>query len=269
MRNAEWISLIAFSFFIIVSWLQPLSWRRRIAIAVFGVTGIVLIVGIQFADRFLPTLTASVTRDFLPAILMPMVYWQAGRFTTQINKPFQDWLQRFDRKLFSSWLPGLELKKGYRWIAAFLELAYLSCYVLVPMGLAVLYLKGLQRHAEEYWFVVLAATLPCYAFTAFVPTHPPRSLELNSSNKVAGNVRRFNLWIVQWFTIQLNTFPSGHVTATLGSSLVVMHFAPAIGAVLVLISVGIALGAVLGRYHYAPDVIMGAAVTILVYALIL
>jgi membrane-associated phospholipid phosphatase len=65
----------------------------------------------------------------------------------------------------------------------------------------------------------------------------------------------------------LNTFPSAHVTATLGSSLVLLHFVPSVGLAFVLISIGIALGAVLGRYHYAADVLLAAVLTVAVYAL--
>jgi hypothetical protein len=59
------------------------------------------------------------------------------------------------------------------------------------------------------------------------------------------------------------------VTATLGSSLVLLHFVSGIGLVFVLVSVAIALGAVLGRYHYAADVLVAAALTIAVYAEVL
>ena len=227
-----------------------------------------LIAASQFADRLLPQIAASAVRDWLPALLMPMVYWQAGWFSGRVNKSFQAGLQRLDRKLLSGWIAILA-KPSFRWAVAGLELAYLSCYVLVPMGLGVLYLEGLQQHAAEYWSVALLATYPCYAFTAFVPTEPPRTVERNSAQTTTGLIRTFNLWIVRWFSIQLNTFPSAHVTATLGSSLALMHFVPNIGLLFVLVSIGIGLGAVLGRYHYAADVLVAAALTVAVYALVL
>lgn len=267
MRKAEWISLVAFSFFIIASWLRPLTNPRRLAVASIGATGVILITAIQFADQIIPRFAALVVRDWLPAALMPMVYWQAGCFSSRVNKSFQTRLQRLDQKLLSGWMPSLAARPRYRWVAVSLELAYLSCYVLVPMGLGVLYLAGLRRHTIEYWSVVLLATYPCYFFSAFVQTLPPRLLETNSAGTVTGKIRRFNLWIVRWLSIQLNTFPSAHVTATLGSSLVLLHFVPSVGSAFMLISIGIALGAVLGRYHYAADVLMAAVLTVVVYAL--
>ena len=267
MSKPEWLSLVVFSFFIIASWLRPLAMQRRKAIAAIGGIGFLLIVIFHFADQLFPRFPAPIARDWLPAALMPMVYWQAGAFSGGVNKNFQMRLQRLDRKLLSGWLPNLMSKPRYRWIAASLELAYLSCYLLVPTGLGVLYLAGLRQHSSEYWSVVLLATYPCYFFTAFVPTQPPRVLETTSQHTLPGKIRGFNLWIVRWFTIQLNTFPSGHVTATLGGSLVLLHFVPAAGLVFLLISIGIALGAVLGRYHYAADVLLAAALTLAVYVL--
>lgn len=226
-----------------------------------------LITVAPFVERFLPN-AGTVLRDFLPAVLMPVVYWQSGRFATHINKGFQATLQRFD----STWLSGLMrslTRPRLRWIVALLEFAYLSCYVLVPAALAVLHLAREQHHANEYWIVPLAATYPCYVFTAFVPTHPPRSIETHSRTTPPGKIRRFNLWIVRWFSIQWNTFPSAHVTATLGSSLALFHFVPRVGLVFVPISVAIALGAVLGRYHYAADILVAVVFTAAVYAAVL
>ena len=265
MRRPEWISLIAFSFFIITSSLRSITNQRRIAIAAIGAIGLLLIAAFQFADQFLPLSGLAVARDWLPAVLMPMVYWQAGWSSGKVNKSFQTSLQLLDCKLLSGWLPSLA-KPNYRWVVACLELAYLSCYVLVPMGLAVLYINRLQHHSTDYWSVVLLATYPCYAFTAFFPTQPPRLLEINSANTTIGKMRRFNLWIVRRVSTQMNTFPSAHVTATLSSSLVLLHFVPSTGLVFVLVSIGIALGAVLGRYHYAADVVLAAAFTVTVYA---
>ena len=190
MRKAEWLSLIAFSFFIIASCWRSLSTQRRVAIAVNGATGLLLITTVQFADQLFPSVAVSLIHDWLPALLMPMVYWQAGWFSGRVNQNFQKRLQRLDQKLLGSWMWSRAAKPSYRWVAAALELAYVSCYVLVPMGLAVLYLAGLQRHSTEYWSVTLLATYPCYVFTAFFPTHPPRISEANSAHTYTGNKRR-------------------------------------------------------------------------------
>lgn len=204
-------------------------------------------------------------RDWLPALLLPMVYWQAGRCAGPVNKNFQARLQLIDDKLLAAWIPKLAAHRSYRWFAASLEVAYLSCYVLVPMGLGVLYLAQMQNRSTDYWSVILPATYACYVFTAFVPTLPPRRLKNDAVVPVRGNMRTLNLWVVRHVTTELNTFPSAHVTSTLGGSLLLLHLVPSVGWAFVLISIGIALGAALGRYHYIADVAVGAALAVAVY----
>jgi membrane-associated phospholipid phosphatase len=268
MRTTEWINLILFSFFIIAAWLRPMSGRARMGISVIGATGISAIVGVQFAGSLLPSLAVSVIRDWLPAPLMPMVYWQAGRLSGKPNETFQKLLYGLDRKWLGTLLRRLAIRPGYRVVSECLELAYLSCYVLVPLGLGVLYLTHKPQLADEYWLVILPATHPCYVFTALVPTLPPRVLDMDSPPPHPGAIRLFNLWIVRHASIQLNTFPSAHVTATLGGSLVLLRYAPSIGIIFLLASIGIALGAVTGRYHYGADVLTGALLAGAVFALV-
>jgi membrane-associated phospholipid phosphatase len=81
-------------------------------------------------------------------------------------------------------------------------------------------------------------------------------------------IRTMNLFVLQHGSIQLNTFPSAHVASTVAASLVLIHLVPAAGLVFLLISASIAVGAVVGRYHYALDVIFGAALSIGIFCLI-
>ena len=221
----------------------------------------------QLAHRFLAPIAVSVARDWLPAMLLPMMYWQAGCFAVTPNDSFQRTLQRLDDRLLGNWMQSLATKRGYRWMFTCFELAYLSCYPLVPLGLGVLYLSHMRRHAAEYWLVVLSATYPCYAFTAFVQTLPPRLFEADSIHAIPSKVRTLNLWVVRRVTTCMNMFPSGHVTATLGGSLVLLHHVAGVGWVFVLTSIGIALGAVTGRYHYTADVVLAVMLVIVVYSL--
>jgi membrane-associated phospholipid phosphatase len=48
-------------------------------------------------------------------------------------------------------------------------------------------------------------------------------------------------------------------------SLVLLRFAPLLGVVFLFVSIWIALGAVVGRYHYALDVLLGAATALAVF----
>jgi len=267
MRTTEWINLVLFSFFVMGSWLRPYASRQRTVITTTGAIGITLVIAVQFADRVWPAFVVSVIRDWLPAPLMPMMYWQAGRFAGKPNEALQKFLHRLDREWLGKLLRQLAVRRSYRWISAVLELAYLSCYELVPFGLGVLYLAHTRRYANEYWIVILTATYPCYVLTAFLPTLPPRDLESESVSRRPHSIRGINLWIVRHISHRLNTFPSAHVTATLGGSLVLLRHVPSVGLAFLLASIGVALGAVTGRYHYAADVVMAALLVGVVFTL--
>ena len=60
----------------------------------------------------------------------------------------------------------------------------------------------------------------------------------------------------------LNTFPSGHVAVSLAAALQVVPISRPAGVMLLAVATAIATGAIVGRYHYAADVLLGAAIGI-------
>jgi membrane-associated phospholipid phosphatase len=141
-----------------------------------------------------------------------------------------------------------------------LEVSYLFCYPLVPLGLLTLYAVGQRNHAAGFWLVVLIATYLCYAITPFVPAYPPRDLAGGQPAPAqTGKTRVFNRWILKHGSIHAISFPSAHVASSFAVSLALLHYAPIMGLIFLFISIWISLGAVVGRYHYALDVLAGAA----------
>jgi membrane-associated phospholipid phosphatase len=158
------------------------------------------------------------------------------------------WLERFD------W--GRQ-EGGW---AAYFESAYLMCYPLVPIALAVLYLGHHRAAADFYWIVVMVASDICFVATIFVPAMPPRLLRAQDADPGMreNEVRKINLEVLNRGSIQAITFPSAHVASTTAAALVVLHFMPLAGAIFLAIAASIAVGAFLGRYHYFLDVLLGA-----------
>ena len=59
------------------------------------------------SPRLLPALGVSVVRDWLPAALVLLVYWQAGEFFMKVDQRFQDQLEGIDARMLApllSWL---------------------------------------------------------------------------------------------------------------------------------------------------------------------
>ena len=101
--------------------------------------GSILIFVAQLPDRLMSSFPASWCTDWLPAALLPMMYWQAGCFAGRLNDSFQRTLQNLDNRFLGEVDVELTTKhKVYRSdFERSFELAYLSCYPLVPLGLVV------------------------------------------------------------------------------------------------------------------------------------
>jgi hypothetical protein len=254
----EWLSLCFFSFFSVLAWLHRLERNRRLNATLLGAVAVGLLL--------LPAIdeTKFVTfRRVLPLLLMPMAYWQTGQFTAPVHQRLQQGLAEIDRRIFAAF-QNLTIPAALRrWLHDYLEYSYLFVYPMVPSALAVLHFAGAIEHAQEFWTVVLPPAYVCYATLPFLRTLPPRSLEPGHEGKGKQvGIRGFNLVVVRLVTHQANTFPSGHAAAAVAVALVLIRLVPYAGVVYLVVAISIMAGAFIGRYHYAADVLLGAALAV-------
>jgi membrane-associated phospholipid phosphatase len=270
MRTSEWIQIGFAIILAAAAWIQPLfsrhplPVRRRWTITLLALVPWVVVSLARASAGFLPPLYVSVLRDWLTAGLFLVPYWQTGQFFQAPNHRIEERLMAFDRWLMprSAGTSGTD-RTGFGMV---LEVAYLFCYPLVPLGLLALYAVGQRDHAASFWLVVLVSTYSCYAITPFVPAYPPRDLvRVQPASAQTGKARIFNRWILKHGSIHAISFPSAHVASTFATSLVLLHYAPIMGSIFLFISIWISLGAVVGRYHYALDVLAGAATALAVF----
>jgi len=253
MRKAELVSLVYFAALTLLALLRTLPPPSRLKAVGLGAAGLMLVLSGWMTPQFLPAAVSATIRDWLPGIFILLAYWQSGCFFHNPNPSLQRKFEKWDRKLLSALRFKIWANSP---VAAFLELAYMLCYPVVPLGVAALYAEGLQHQVDDYWLIVLLSAYPCYALLPFVQLLPPRSIESpDAFLQYRGALRRFNLWIVRHATHQATTFPSGHVAASAAIAFALLRFAAPMGLVFLFIAIGIALGCVVGRYHYAIDVV--------------
>jgi membrane-associated phospholipid phosphatase len=273
MRISEWIQVVFALVLAVAAWTtgltsRPLPVRRRWIVTSLAVMAMMIVDLGRVSASFLSPGHLSILRDCLAVVLFLVPYWQTGEFFLQPNLKMQNRLLVFDRRL----LPGIAAKSGTEptAIGFLLEMAYLFCYPLVPLGLLTMYMTGLSEKVDGFWFVVLMSTYICYAITPFVPAFPPRSLsgdhaDTSALEKDTNKARSFNRWILKRGSIHAITFPSAHVASAFAITLVLLRYALPIGVLFLLIAFLISLGAVVGRYHYALDVLLGAATALAVF----
>jgi membrane-associated phospholipid phosphatase len=241
--GAELVNAAFFGWMAALSWTLRLDGARRKRATAWGAVGAVLTLA-GYASG------SAIVRDWLPAPLMLVAYWQSGPFFVRPNERLQRRLLQLDHRLLGdARLPG--------GIAQILELAYVFCYPLLPIGLGLLYVSGREAAAGRYWMAILVPTYLCYALLPFLPTAPPRDLE---PARPATGIRRLNQWLVHAGSIQANTFPSAHVAATMSAALALCVELPMAGGIFLVVALAIAAATVFGRYHYLADAILGALV---------
>ncbi|MCI0665057.1 MAG: phosphatase PAP2 family protein, partial [Acidobacteria bacterium] len=244
IRRSEWINILFFTFLMVMGLLRPLSLRKRLEIVVIGMAGIGLTLVAAYTSQWTVSRVAPVVRDFLPALLMLFVYWQSGRFFVRPNEWIQEFLLQLDEKYLGPVLRREPGKSIPSWLANYLELAYLFCYPLVPLGIVVLYLSGKKYLADDYWSIVLLSTYICYVLLPFIQMLPPRMLNRKSeTTHDPDRIRLLNLNILDNLSIQVNTFPSAHVASTTAASLALVGSLPVPGIIFLVISLSIACGA--------------------------
>jgi membrane-associated phospholipid phosphatase len=267
MRMSEWIQVVFALVLAVAAWItgltsHPLPLRRRWIVTSLATAAITIVTIGRFGARFFSPDHRPILRDCLTVALFLVPYWQAGQFFLRPNLKIQDRLLAFDRWL----LPGIAATSGTERtsIGFLLEVAYLFCYPLVPLSLLTVYIAGLRGKADSFWFVVLVSTYICYAVTPFVPAFPPRSLIGDQADpcvpaKDTNKARTFNRWILKRGSIHAISFPSAHVASAFAIALVFLRYSLSLGVIFLVVAVLISLGAVVGRYHYALDVLLGAA----------
>ena len=255
MRSSEWVSFVYFAALTAIAWMRPLPAGRRITITAIGVVMCAAILALARSG----TLAA---RDWAPAIVILIGYYQSGRFFCRPSVPFERWLMAWDRRLLGD--PATRFASWPRPVLAGLEIVYMGCFLLVPAGLAILAFTGHASLVDRYWTMVMGAEFAAFAPLAFIQTRPPWAIE-RKPVLTDPAIHRLASQMVQHLTIRVNTFPSGHAAGSLAVALAVVGALQWPGALLLLLAAGICVACVVGRYHYVVDVVTGAALALAVW----
>ena len=262
LRIPEWIALGFFLYLAATALLMRLraDRKQRVTRRAMLISAFILAMAVPRGSA------AARARDWLPLVYLPLGYWLPAHLVRCTNPTLEGMLLEFDRRLFGANGLARFANRAPRLLIELLELAYLFCYPVVPIGFIWLVLGGFPGEGDRFWTAVLLAGFCCYGLLPWLPTRAPRAIE-ETPPRTRSSIRALNLRLLDRASVQLNTFPSGHAAASFATALAVgAHLLPA-GAALGVIALGIATGSVVGRYHYAADAIAGVAVALAAFAL--
>jgi membrane-associated phospholipid phosphatase len=250
----ELLAAAFFAVFALVALTARAAPRRRMRTALLsaGFAGMALAAGQAGND----------VRGWLGHAYLVAGYWIPALLVSSpaVVGRFESWLVRTDERWRrAAFGPPV-------WARPFLELSYLLCYVLVPLAFAIVWTAGTLADVDRFWTAVLLAGFLCYGSLPWLVSRPPRSLDATA--RMSAGVQGVNDRVLARVSHGLNTFPSGHVAVSLAAALQVMPMSRPAGIGLLVVAASISIGAIVGRYHYAADVALGAAIGIGVSQLI-
>lgn len=267
MRVAEWIQLTFVTALALAAWLRPLGNARRLRVTLLALIAVTAIFAARVSERWLSPLASSVLRDWLPAALLLVPYWQVGQFFSAPDSKIEVRLAAFDRRFFR--LVGIapEQIAISPAFAAYMQFAYIMVYPLIPLGLVALHTMHLRSHVDDYWRVVLPASYLCFGITLFVRALPPRFLPgYPSFGLPATSLGAINREILGRASIQAITFPSGHVASAMAVAFVLLRLDLWVGLLFLWIALSIAAATIVGGYHYVADVVLAIVIAMVVFA---
>jgi membrane-associated phospholipid phosphatase len=255
VRSFEWIACWYFAYLAVACWLPRLATRRRVFIIATSLLAAAIVVAIA-GSATVPL------RQTAPLGYILAGYFLSGHLFASPSTATERWLQAWDRRLLGD--PLTRFTAWPRLLVAGLELVYIGCFLLIPAGAALLVVTGHAGLVDRYWTMVMGAEFAAFAPLAFIQTRPPWALE-RKPELADPAIHRLASQMVQHLTIRVNTFPSGHAAGSLAVALAVIGVLPWTGALLLALALAICVACVVGRYHYAIDVVAGAAVALVLW----
>ncbi|HTR78866.1 MAG TPA: phosphatase PAP2 family protein [Gemmatimonadaceae bacterium] len=211
-----------------------------------------------------------VVADWLPLLALPLLYAELPVVIATLGGQYHDaMVQGWEFALFNS-QPARTLAAALPItpLSELLHASYLSYYLIVYVPPLILYLSGKRAHFDEAVLAVTIAYVMCFTTFAFFPVEGPRYEWLPSSAMPHGMFRSLAVRLLQAGSSRGAAFPSSHVALTVAQSLAFIRWRRDVGAGLLVLSALVALGAVYGGFHYAVDVIAGAGVGIVSWAVL-
>lgn len=206
---------------------------------------------------------ARATRDWYPLALIPFAYAELPVLNHAIwNGHYFDGVVRTLQALVLGPQPfhELALHVPYLVFSELLNVGYLSYYLIVFVPPIALYAMGRRAAFRGMVFGVFLAFSAHYVWYVYFPVLGPFFVTPGAQAYVAGGpAERLAHAVLNGGASMGATFPSSHMGVSVAQVVYVRRYLPALLWPVVLATLGVGVGAVYGGYHYAIDVVTGAA----------
>lgn len=211
-------------------------------------------------------------RDWYPLALFILTFEETSRLSFLVVNAWRDfYIVRFETWLFPT-PPTVWLNQfASRWFTEMVEVGYFSYFLLLMIVGGAVYRRPGKREFHQVMTASVLAYLSCYVFFILFPTEgPAHTLARLHTVPLQGGPFHWAVLLIQHNAgVHGNAFPSSHVAAGVVALVFAWKYTPRLGIALTPLVILLGIGAVYDRYHYASDVIAGAALGLVVSALVL
>jgi len=208
--------------------------------------------------------------DFLriiyPALMFTFFYETAGHMVFLIFDNFYDWQLTTFEKMILGVNPTLYIDRHLLnvWVNEIFSFCYFSYYFMLPVFLLPVFIK------KDYDVIRRTLTAWCLAFFMsyilffLYPIEGPRWFFAGQYlHAIEGPIFRPMVdMVIEGGAFHGGCMPSSHVAVALVILMFCFKYYRPAGWILLPINIGLAIGTFWGRFHYASDVVVGAAIGI-------
>jgi membrane-associated phospholipid phosphatase len=197
--------------------------------------------------------------DWLPLMLVPVLY---AELPSLMGEPvYADPLVRaWELALFGT-QPAQTLAGSAPSVllSELLHLGYLLYYPIVYVPPLMLYLAGRSEELRRTVLAVMLTYALCFLVFVFFPVEGPRYAWDPPSGIPRGPLRSLAVTILERGSSRGTAFPSSHAAVAVAQAILALRYQRRLGVAVAVVALLLVLGAVYGGFHYAVDVLAGAA----------
>lgn len=204
--------------------------------------------------------------DAAPLVLIAYLYWELRHLARLFSNGYHDGLIL----RLEEWLLGEQLaltvsqRLPYLWLSETFHLFYAFYWVLLPLALAALYLRGRLKGFRELIYVELVVFFACYLVFIFFPVAGPHyQFPAIGGELATGTFYQLVHWVLEDGGSKGAAFPSSHVAVAVTILLVSWRHDRLVCWALAPLVIGLTLGTVYGRFHYGVDALAGVLAALL------
>jgi len=201
---------------------------------------------------------------WIPLALWPALYAEVPTVIAGLGGSFHDaTVQAWERAIFGG-QPAFTFAASFpsRPFSELLHLGYLSYYPLIYLPPILLFVRGRRAEFARTVFALTCVWVACLVAFAVFPVSGPRYQW--SPPVELGPVRLLVLALLESGSARGTAFPSSHVAVAVVQAMAALAYQRPVGLVAAVATTLLAVGAVYGGFHYAIDVVAGAALGLVV-----